>query len=256
MGYSIYHCYYGNTTVHFREHSVQRASTLGSAQQVQTTLVGLLLMATQIQGLALAPMVNMEDMNAQVSITLPTTNATLNIFKTEGEAGLLYKTSLDYNRILIRVDRVVDLSEFALASANFVTLLRQVNMSYFDTQDEFTSENQDFIISITPLTYTECQLFCSKNDMHLVKTVDDFLSVRNKTTDRIWVKTSTFFSPPQEYHVFLHNNMIFPDNSLNYSIKPTIWYQKSGNLKQVESINVFYTSYFDSNSREYWPTAG
>ena len=57
--------------------SVQRTSSLGSAQckykqQVQTTLVALILMATQIQGLALAPMIDMENMNSQVSITLKT----------------------------------------------------------------------------------------------------------------------------------------------------------------------------------------
>ena len=76
--------------------SVQRTSSLGSApckykQQVQTTLVALILMATPIQGLALAPMIDMENMNSQVSITLPTTNATPNIFKTEGEADFFIR---------------------------------------------------------------------------------------------------------------------------------------------------------------------
>ena len=69
--------------------SVHRAPTFGSAQQVQTTLLGLLLMVTQIQGLALVPVVNMQDMNAQMSITLPTTNATLTLFKTEGQRGVI-----------------------------------------------------------------------------------------------------------------------------------------------------------------------
>ena len=55
--------------------SVQCTSSLGSApckykQQVQTTFVALILMANKIQGLALEPMIDMENLHSQVSISL------------------------------------------------------------------------------------------------------------------------------------------------------------------------------------------
>ena len=53
--------------------SVFRTSSLGSAQckykqQVQTTLMGLLLIATKVNGLALEPMIDMEDMLSLLEI--------------------------------------------------------------------------------------------------------------------------------------------------------------------------------------------
>ena len=157
---------------------------------------------------------------------------------------------------LMSISRVIDHTEISLANS-----LVRSSLSSFEqitTQDNFTwIGDKIYHLSDENMTFLDCQIYCASRSSDMVKTVKDVWRVDHSdyfSFSSIWMGTITKAEP--SYQIFLENVMLYPNNKFTVgNPKPTIFFQDALQLTQISSIQTFYTNYYSSQKRDYWPTS-
>ena len=155
---------------------------------------------------------------------------------------------------LMSISRVIDHTDIALANS----LVRTSLSSYeqVTTHDNFTWLG-DRIYHLSPhdMSFLQCHIYCASRASVMLKTVTDVWRVDHSDHfdfQSIWMDTTTRIDP--SYQVFLENTMLYPNNTFTAgNPEPSLFYQDALTLTKISSINTFYTNYYSSQKKEYWP---
>ena len=157
---------------------------------------------------------------------------------------------------LMSISRVIDNTDIALANS----LVRSSLSSYdqVNTHDNFTwISDKIYHLSPTNMTFLDCKLYCASRSSVMINTVTDVWRVDHNehfSFSSVWMDTTTQASP--SYKVFLESTMLYPNNKFTAgNPPPSVFYQDALQLTKIDSISTFYTNYYSSQKKEYWPTS-
>ena len=150
--------------------------------------------------------------------------------------------------------RVLDYTDIAVANSIVKSSLTAYTQT--TTHDNFTWI-QDKIYHISPQTmsFDECHIYCASRSAVMLNTVTDVWRVdhnRDFPFWSVWMDTTTKIN--SSYEVFLEDVMLYPRNTFTAgNPHPVVYYQDALELVEIDSISTFYTNYYSSTKKEYWP---
>ena len=219
----------------------------------------LILQWKQTAGASLQPLIDLDlTTNNQIKFQIPG-NHSLMLFRNP-QAMVLYSTSLDYNRQLVQIDRIVDFTQFALSNMNLVdTLSPLVELQHFAMpKNSFIYKQSNFLISTDSMDYSTCQYYCASNQAAIINAPRDFYAVRKRYPNiSLWVDSQTTVKTAdtnRNYTVLLGEKSLYPDNNLTYTGAPRILYQKEEKMVKDDKIEKFYYGYYNGQDSAWWPT--
>ena len=103
------------------------------------------------------------------------------------------------------------------------------------------------------MSFDECHIYCASRSAVMLNTVTDVWRVdhnRDFPFWSVWMDTTTKIN--SSYEVFLEDVMLYPRNTFTAgNPDPVVYYQDA--LELVEIDSTFYTNYYSSTKKEYWP---
>ena len=133
-----------------------------------------------VVSVSLTPLVNLDDTEQnQISFEIPG-NDSLILFK-DPDAIVLYSTSLEFNRQLFQIDRIVDFSHFALSNMNLVdTLAPLIDMNHYAMpKNAFIHKEYEYIISRDTIDYEHCRFYGASQQASLIDQPRHFHAIRS-----------------------------------------------------------------------------
>ena len=166
---------------------------------------------------------------------------------------VMYHTALQRRHQMVGISRVIDFTELGLANFNVKSSLHRFSQPAMYDDFHFIGK-KIYHVSQQNITYQDCKLFCASKSAMMINTAQDTYRVtRHFEFKNIWLDTTTTIAD-KIYSVHIGNTSLFPLNHLTNS-EPKIFYQKGLDIIQITQIETFYTEYYDSIKKEYWPTS-
>ena len=258
--WAVYLCYLFTYPIHspksFHHDVIATSRTRATPRQSAKPNTGLVLFLQFVALIAIAyaqdssPLVDLSSGHVNYDIKFDHNNFRL-IYDTTGV--VMYHTALQRRHQMVGISRVLDYTEIGLANFNVKSSLHRFNQPAL--YDDFHFINKKvYHVSNQNMTYQDCKLFCASKAAMMINTAQDAYRVtRHFEFRNIWLDTTTSVSD-KIYSVHMGNTSLFPLNHLtNY--EPKIFYQKGLEIIQTDAIETFYTEYYDSIKKEYWPTS-
>ena len=218
--------------------------------------ITLIYLIQPVVSVSLSPLVNLDDTEQnQISFEIPG-NDSLILFK-DPDAIVLYSTSLEFNRQLLQIDRIVDFSHFALSNMNLVdTLAPLIDMNHYAMpKNAFIHKEFEYIISKESVDYEHCRFYCASQQASLIDQPRHFHAIRSVyPTDVLWLESKTSVRHKDTetlYSIFFGEKYLYPTNTLTHRKIPRIFYQKKEQLHRIDEIEKYY-QYYDSQGQSYW----
>ena len=171
-------------------------------------------------------------------------------------AVVLYQDQLLTHHQLVSISRVLDFTDISLA--NFNTEHSLSNFQQAKVYDEFLiSGDAMYMVTYNKFSHDQCLLHCATHDGGIVNTPLDFHRLQEFKFAQVWVKAHIVIDDPDKgrYSLYLENTLLYPENTFTNSGNPRIFYQENREIKEIGDIKTFYSSYYDSQSENYWPVS-